>query len=87
MEGCKVPRAIWQELRVAKTKFTLEINKRNVRLYIGVITCHCSIKLLTSKWDKSKPDYRRMCGKAEELEINNTSMHLPLNKMDGKTPL
>lgn len=69
-----VPMAIWPELSTTKTKLMLEVNRRSLQLSIGVVTDHCSIRLMT----RITADYVARIGTMWPLPTK------PTNELDEK---
>ena len=66
--ACRISKSIWPEFSHKRTSSLLDHNKREIKIVVGIITGHCKVRSLTSKWDSSGEDYCRLCEDEEEVE-------------------
>lgn len=56
--GCRECKAIWSAISVRRrTRSLLSLNMSDLRIVVEIMTGHCNIRYLTSRWNNSVPDY------------------------------
>ncbi|XP_058982786.1 uncharacterized protein LOC131804232 isoform X1 [Musca domestica] len=76
--GCTIPKRIWPTLSEKRTRSLMSLSKPDLILVVGIITGHCKVRAMTSKWDSDGIDYCRICQDEEEIEtIEHLLCHCP----------
>lgn len=65
---CRISRHLWPAIDTKRTADLLKLCKNDIRMLIGVLTGHCKVGYMISKYDRSIQDFCRSCGNEEELE-------------------
>ncbi|XP_058987393.1 uncharacterized protein LOC131806753 [Musca domestica] len=76
--GCTISKRIWPVLSEKRTRSLMSLSKPDLKLVVGIITGHCKVRAMTSKWDSDDIDYCRICQDEEEIEtIEHLLCHCP----------
>ncbi|XP_058978632.1 uncharacterized protein LOC109613882 [Musca domestica] len=76
--GCIISKKIWPVNSERRSRSLLSMTKLDLKLVVGLITGHCNIKAMTSKWGGDDTEYCRLCQDEEETEtVEHLLCHCP----------
>lgn len=65
--GCKVSEDIKPIISRRRTYSHLSISRADLKIAVSLLSWHCGIRYLPSRWDNGSPDFCRLCEDEEEV--------------------